>query len=177
MFRFAPLLFIIIPLVELYVIITVGEMIGAFWTVILVILTAVIGVNLLRFQGMSTLMRAQRNMAQGQVPAMEMMEGIALAVAGVLLITPGFLTDTIGFLCLIPASRQAIIRYLMSRSVVQTGFTGSSVEFRAHSSTRGQYSQHSSTGSDPGKQKPGQQQSGQQKNTGRTIEGEFRRED
>ena len=79
MIRSWPLLFIVIPLVELYVIITVGGMIGAFWTVILVLLTAVIGVNLLRMQGMSTLMRAQQNMAQGSIPAMEMMEGIALA--------------------------------------------------------------------------------------------------
>ena len=120
-----PLLFIAIPLVELYFIIVVGEMIGAFWTVILVIMTAVIGVNLLRVQGMSTLTRAQQNMAQGQIPAMEMMEGVALAVAGVLLITPGFITDSIGLLCLIPASRQAIIRYIMARASVHTSFNAS----------------------------------------------------
>ncbi len=66
MIRNWPLLFIVIPLVELYFIIAVGEQIGAFWTIILVLLTAVVGVNLLRFQGMSTLARAQKNMAQGQ---------------------------------------------------------------------------------------------------------------
>jgi len=79
MIRNWPILFIIIPLVELYVIIAVGEEIGAFWTVILVLLTAVIGVNLLRVQGMSTLARAQKSMAQGAVPAMEMMEEIGRA--------------------------------------------------------------------------------------------------
>ena len=161
MIRNWPILFIIIPLVELYVIIAVGEEIGALWTVILVVLTAVAGVNLLRVQGMSTLMRAQRNMAQGAIPAMEMVEGIALAVAGVLLITPGFITDSLGFLLLIPTSRQAIIRYIMARSTMQTGFGGSSAGFRTE--------QHrpppsDSTGAD-------------RKKTGRTIEGEYRRED
>jgi len=159
-----PLLFIVIPLVELYFIIAVGEQIGAFWTVILVLLTAFIGVNLLRVQGMSTLMRAQKNMAQGQSPAMEMMEGIALGVAGILLITPGFITDSIGFLLLIPVSRQAIIRYMMSRSTMQGGFSGSSVEFRS-----GQ--QHQRPPPHP------HAESTEQKKPGRTIEGEFTRED
>ncbi|HHJ34955.1 MAG TPA: FxsA family protein [Gammaproteobacteria bacterium] len=156
-----PLLFIIIPLVELYFIIVVGEAIGAFWTVILVILTAVIGVNLLRVQGMSTLAKAQRNMAQGQIPAMEMMEGIALAVAGVLLITPGFITDTLGFLCLIPASRQAIIRYLMTKGRVRTGFSAGPGGFQ-----QGQNRSSESEPHDTARPK-----------VGRTIEGEYHRED
>ena len=136
MIRSWPLLFIVIPLVELYVIITVGGMIGAFWTVILVLLTAVIGVNLLRMQGMSTLMRAQQNMAQGSIPAMEMMEGIALAVAGVLLI--------------------------MARSTVQTSFGGQSGQWQS-----GHQQQK------PGPESP----AAKQPKVGRTIEGEYRRED
>lgn len=162
MIRYWPILFIAIPLVELYFIIVVGEMIGAFWTIVLVLLTAVIGVNLLRIQGMSTLMRAQQNMARGQIPAMEMMEGVALAVAGVLLITPGFITDSIGFLCLVPASRQAIIRFLMKRTTVHTGFDARSATWQS--------SHH--------QQKPGQEppDAGTPK-VGRTIEGEYRRED
>jgi UPF0716 protein FxsA len=156
-----PLLFIAIPLVELYFIILVGGMIGALWTVVLVILTAVIGVNLLRIQGMSTLTRAQRNMAQGQIPAMEMMEGVALAVAGVLLITPGFITDTIGFLCLIPASRRAIIRYIMARASVHTNFSASVGGFQSHQS-------QSHRPEKPGARRP---------KVGRTIEGECKRED
>ena len=159
-----PLLFIAIPLIELYFIIVVGEAIGAFWTVMLVILTAVIGVNLLRIQGMSTLMRAQRNMSQGQIPAMEMMEGIALAVAGVLLITPGFITDAIGMLCLIPASRQAIIRYIMARASVHGSFNATMGGFES-------------------RHQPGHQQqdrdmkSSSGRREGRTIEGEYKRED
>ncbi len=162
MIRNWPILFIIIPLVELYVIIAVGEEIGAFWTVILVLLTAVIGVSLLRIQGMSTLLRAQRNMAQGAIPAMEMIEGIALAVAGVLLITPGFITDSIGFLLLIPASRQAIIRYIVARSTIRTSFHGQSTQWQS--------GHQPSPGPDSADGKP-------PKKVGRTIEGEYRRED
>lgn len=162
MIRNWPILFIIIPLVELYFIIVVGEMIGAFWTIILVLLTAVVGVNLLRVQGMSTLTRAQQNMAKGQIPAMEMMEGVALAVAGVLLITPGFITDSIGFLCLIPASRRAIIKFLMARATVVTGFGAQSSSWQSNH-------QQQKTGAEAQKNKPPK--------VGRTIEGEYRRED
>jgi len=161
MIRKWPILFIIIPLVELYVIIAVGEEIGAFWTVILVLLTAVIGVNLLRIQGMSTLMRAQRNMAQGAIPAMEMIEGIALAVAGVLLITPGFITDSIGFLLLIPASRQAIIRYIVAKTTMRGSFRSQSTQWQS-----GQPPPPGPDSSEP-----------KQPKVGRTIEGEYRRED
>ena len=163
------LLFIAVPLIELYFIIVVGEMIGAFWTVILVILTAFIGINLLRIQGMNTLIRAQRNMAQGQVPAMEMMEGIALGVAGVMLITPGFITDAMGTLLLIPATRQAIVRYFMSRSSMQTGFGSVQV---------GRYQQQKPGSKPPVNEAPGGKSSGsRQPKAGRTIEGEYRRED
>lgn len=163
------LLFIAVPLVELYFIIVVGEMIGAFWTVILVILTAFIGINLLRIQGMSTLIRAQRNMAQGQVPAMEMMEGVALGVAGVMLITPGFITDSMGALLLIPATRQAIIRYFMTRSTMRAGFG---------SIQSGRYQQQKPGPKPPGNEAPGgKSPHSSQPKVGRTIEGEYRRED
>ena len=166
MMRKWPLLFIIIPLVELYCIIAVGEVIGAFWTIMLVLLTAVVGVNLLRFQGMSTLARAQKNMAQGQVPAMEMMEGVALAVAGILLITPGFITDSIGFLCLIPASRQVIVRYIMARATVRSNFSAGAGGFQ-----QSQHQQHKGQGDQPGKP------DARRPKVGRTIEGEYKRED
>jgi UPF0716 protein FxsA len=148
-----PILFIVVPLIELYLIIEVGSHIGALWTVLIVIMTAVIGVQLLRIQGFNTLRRAQQNMAQGSLPAMEMMEGIVLAVGGALLITPGFLTDTLGFLCLIPVTRRAMIRRFMSvSSVHMSGFPGQNA----------------------GDQPPHQPDSGR---GGRTLDGEFRRED
>ena len=73
MLKYWPVLFLVVPLVEVYLLIQVGSVIGAGWTILLVVLTAVIGVNLLRQQGVSTLMRANQVMSQGQIPAMEMM--------------------------------------------------------------------------------------------------------
>lgn len=128
MIRFWPLAFLVIPIIEVYLLIQVGSVIGAGWTILLVVLTAIIGVNLLRQQGLSTLMRANQLMSQGQVPAMEMMEGLFLAVGGALLITPGFFTDTIGFICLLPFTRRAIIRYLLLNSTFQT-------TYKAHTKT------------------------------------------
>ena len=157
MLRNWPILFIVVPLVELYLIIEIGSMIGALWTVLLVVLTAVIGVTLLRIQGLSTLNRARASMEMGTLPAMEMMEGMALGVGGALLITPGFITDTLGFMCLIPATRRAMIRYLMSRSVMVR---------QTHS--RHQYGHHPHQG--------GPAQHGSHSG-GRTIEGEFQRKD
>ena len=122
MLRLWPVLFLIIPIIEVYLLIQVGSVIGAGWTILLVILTAVVGVNLLRQQGLSTLMRANQAMSQGQIPAMEMMEGLLLAVGGALLITPGFFTDVIGFLCLLPFSRQLIIKSLLLNSSIQTTY-------------------------------------------------------
>ena len=123
MLRFWPVLFFVVPLVEVYFLIKVGSVIGAGWTIFLVVLTAVIGVNLLRHQGFSTLMRAHRVMDQGQIPAMEMLEGIVLAVGGALLITPGFFTDALGFFCLIPYTRREFIRRLLLNSTFTTSYS------------------------------------------------------
>ncbi len=106
---------------EVYFLIKVGEVIGALPTIILVVLTAVIGAGLLRQQGLSTLARLQQNISQGKIPAQEMIEGVMLAVGGALLMTPGFVTDTIGFLCLLPFSRQFIAAQTMKRSVMKVG--------------------------------------------------------
>ena len=159
MLRIWPILFIVIPLVELYLIIEVGSVIGALWTVLLVLLTAVIGISLLRIQGFNTLNRARQNMEAGTLPAMEMMEGMVLAVGGALLITPGFLTDALGFLCLIPVTRRAMIRYLMQRSSIHG---------------QGFYSQ-GTTHFSRGYREQGHNDHG--RHQGRTIEGEFHRDE
>jgi len=109
------LLFLTIPLVEIYFLISVGQVIGTIWTVFLVVFTAVLGAALLRAQGLSTLRRVQEASARGEIPALEMMEGLMLLVGGALLLTPGFFTDTIGFICLITPLRQALIRYWIKR--------------------------------------------------------------
>ncbi|HID80845.1 MAG TPA: FxsA family protein [Chromatiales bacterium] len=107
------LVFIIVPIFELYLLIKVGGIIGALPTVAIVIITAVIGTWLLRQQGLATLQRYQTNLGQGKLPAMELVEGLVLLFGGALLLTPGFFTDAIGFICLIPVTRQALIRRLM----------------------------------------------------------------
>jgi UPF0716 protein FxsA len=112
------LLFLIVPLVEIYFLITVGGVIGAVPTIALVVFTALLGAMLLRFQGLATLQRTRMTMAQGQVPALEMLEGVLLVFAGALLLTPGFFTDAIGFLFLVPPLRQALIRWFLSKSEI-----------------------------------------------------------
>jgi len=134
MFPVIALIFLIVPVVEIYVLIQVGQIIGALWTVLFVVLTAVIGVQLLRMQGISTLMRAQQRMQSGQLPAEEMIEGIGLVVAGAFLLTPGFVTDALGFLLLVPAFRRWIIGSFRQRLMASGQFT---VQGRYHRESRG----------------------------------------
>lgn len=107
------LLFVCTPLIELYVLIGVGSAIGGLSTIALCLLTAAIGGLLVRSQGLATLMHARRELQCGHVPAESALHGILLALAGVLLLTPGFVTDTIGFILLIPAFRQRLIAKLL----------------------------------------------------------------
>lgn len=116
--RFVFLLFLTVPLVEMWVLINVGQQIGVWPTISLVVLTAVVGVQLLRQQGLSTMMRAQQRLATGAVPAQEMLEGLALGVGGALLLTPGFVTDAFGFACLLPWSRRWLTSGLAKRFTV-----------------------------------------------------------
>lgn len=115
---FLFILFIIVPLLEIYLFIEVGDQVGALNTVALVVLTAVIGVVLLRWQGVKTLMRARERMAAGELPAQQMLEGMLLAVGGILLLVPGFFTDAIGFALLIPPLRRGIYHLVKARAVV-----------------------------------------------------------
>ncbi len=128
------LLFVIMPVLEMWLLIEVGSRIGALVTIGLVLMTAMIGLALLRQQGVSTLMRANQRMQSGQLPAQEMVEGIFLAVGGALLLTPGFVTDAIGFACLIPGLRHVIIGRLLKRIIFRATSGGagfySSAQFR-----------------------------------------------
>ena len=126
--RFLFILFVIIPIVEITILIQVGQAIGAWYTVGLVLLSAFIGVNMLRYQSLATLGRAQERLNRQEMPGQEMVEGIVLAVGGAMLVTPGFVTDIMGFCCLIPATRKTFVKMLMSRFTVITSAGG------AHSS-------------------------------------------
>lgn len=102
------LLFVGVPLIELYFLIQVGSEIGALPTIGLTIVTALLGGALVRVQGLSVLMRVREAAERNEVPALQMLDGALLLVAGLVLLLPGFFTDLVGFLLLIPALRQIL---------------------------------------------------------------------
>ncbi|MBC8493391.1 MAG: FxsA family protein [Candidatus Thioglobus sp.] len=109
-------IFVIMTLLEIYVLVSVGEAIGGLSTVLLVVITALIGSTLLKQQGWSTMAKAQNTMANGQTPAFEMLEGVVILISGVLLLTPGFITDIVGLLGLVPFSRVYFIDRILSKN-------------------------------------------------------------
>jgi len=98
--------FIVVPIIEIGLFIEIGGRMGVWNTIALVVLTAMIGTWLLRAQGLATLRRAQESAARNIFPVAELFDGLCLLVAGVLLLTPGFLTDTLGFLLIVPPLRR-----------------------------------------------------------------------
>ncbi|WP_339668821.1 FxsA family protein [Dasania marina] len=166
-------LFILIPIAEIMLLIEVGDHIGGLNTVALVFLTAIIGAALLRKQGVDTLLRANQRMAQGEIPIKEMLSGIVLAVGGALLLTPGFITDAVGFFCLLPLTRGWAVDHLVRKGVVagSGGFTAFSAGGFGAGPTGGP-----AAGPTVGKGGDKQRSSlGGGEHT--TIEGEYRRED
>ena len=106
------LIILFIPLVEIYLFIQIGAQIGAFNTILIILLTAVIGIYFVRIEGLNTLRSGITELYKNQIPVYEMMSGAALAVAALLLIIPGFVTDVIGFLLILPFTRNLIFKYL-----------------------------------------------------------------
>jgi UPF0716 protein FxsA len=119
-FSLVPFLFLAVPLTEIAVFVLVGSKIGVLPTIGLVILTAVAGSILLRWQGFNALGRIQKELAAHRVPGKEMVQGVMILLAGFLLLTPGFVTDTLGLLLFIPPVRDAVWRFLSSRVNVET---------------------------------------------------------
>lgn len=159
MFRLLVLLFIFVPIVEITLFIQVGDKIGLGLTLLIVILTAVIGVNLLKQQGFQSWQKIQNTMAQGQVPALEMAAAAQLLFAGGLLLTPGFLTDLLGFLLMVPQIRDWLaIRFIS---------TSTSSVFHSPSSFNTQHAD------EPDRSNPSRPSFNSGKMEGRTIEGEF----
>ncbi len=150
--RFVLILFIAMPIIEMWLLIKVGSHIGALTTIALVALTAFIGLGLLRHQGTMTLLKARTRMSAGEIPAREMADGLFLAVAGALLLTPGFVTDAIGFACLTPGIRTVIMGFLSRHVFHSSNFT------MGGAFSGGQKTTENSAGSE-------------------TLEGEFQRED
>jgi UPF0716 protein FxsA len=113
------LIVLIIPFAEIYLLLQVGSFLGAFPTIILVVFTAVLGSWLLKQQGFATFRRFQENIAQGVVPAYELIEGPIILLGGVLLLTPGFITDVLGLACLITPLRKKIAQYIIESRIIQ----------------------------------------------------------
>jgi UPF0716 protein FxsA len=126
--RFLFLLFLVVPLIEIAFFIMIGGAIGLWPTLAGVLVTAVAGSLILRWQGLSIINEIRSSVGQGQLPARALADAMMIGLAGVLLLTPGYFTDLLGILLLIPPVRSAIYAYLRSRvKVVATssasGFT------------------------------------------------------
>ena len=163
MFPIILLLFIFVPIIEIALFIQVGDAVGLWPTISLVLITAFVGASLVRSQGLQTLKSVQERLSQGEMPAQQIFEGVMLAVSGILLLTPGFMTDAMGMLVLLPVPRAIIAKYLMSKMVVKSVGGGG---FGAHS-----------FGQNPFEQSPFDRDSGHSDSDGNTFEGEFEKKD
>lgn len=118
-FQVLFLFFLIVPFAEIYLLLTIGGIIGALPTIAMVVFTAVLGAWLLRQQGLKTFQRFQESLAQGSLPTYEIIEGPILLVGGALLLTPGFITDLMGFACLFPPLRRKLAQYIIEKHLIQ----------------------------------------------------------
>lgn len=122
MFKVLFVVFIVVPMLELYVLIEVGSAIGALPTILLTIFTAALGAWFMKLQGLRVVQQAQISMARGEAPQQQVIEGMLVFVGGAVLLLPGLVTDVIGFLLLIPPIRAALAkRWLKSKINAATG--------------------------------------------------------
>lgn len=175
MFRVLFALFIIVPIIEITVLMQVGELIGAWPTVAIVIISAWLGAKYVRQQGLATLQSVQTKMAQGELPSGEIVTGLMLLVAGVLLVTPGFVTDAFGLLLLVPKIRQLLASVVQKQLKTHQG-NGFSTNAHFHSSTftqtTGNTYENEVNNSDAFTQKPSINH-----HHGETIDGEYKQKD
>ena len=115
MFALLVVVFLVVPFVELFVIIQVGQALGAGWTIAILILISVLGAWMVKREGVGVLRRARARMRAGELPGNELTDGVFILFAGALLLTPGFLTDVLGILLLVPPVR-ARLRRAVTRS-------------------------------------------------------------
>ena len=159
------LLFIALPLIEIALFIKVGGEIGSLWTILIVICTAVVGTWLLQAQGFGVLARVRSSVLAGEMPIEPVIESVLLLLAGAFLLTPGLLTDAIGFVLLIPPIRIVVARYVLKRALKQ--FMIFPTDPR-----NGRFGE----GSSPNQGGPSRRSGGGQKD-GEIIDGEFERVD
>ena len=116
------LAFTLIPLVEIYLLIKLGQNFGAITSILLVIFTGILGAYLARMEGLRTLFRIQETIREGRMPGEELLDALLIAIAGLVLITPGFITDVAGFLLLFPFPRMLAKNWLKERMIAKSTF-------------------------------------------------------
>lgn len=119
LFRHIFLTIFVFALTEVVVLSQVSDLIGWGWTILGVMATAMLGSALLKHQGFDTWMRINERLQKGEMPGSELIEGVLLLIGGALLITPGFITDGIGFMFLLPVTRKGLARWAMARGVME----------------------------------------------------------
>ncbi|HPN88622.1 MAG TPA: FxsA family protein [Candidatus Omnitrophota bacterium] len=129
------LLFTILPALELYVLIKVGTVIGALNTIAIIIITGILGAFLARLQGFLVLRKIQENVAQGILPSSELLDAALILIGGLLLLTPGFITDVFGF-CLLLAPMRLIIKFFLKKRLEGMMKEGQAVHFTWHQSSQ-----------------------------------------
>jgi UPF0716 protein FxsA len=112
-------LFLLFPVLELFILVKVGMAIGFLPTFLLVVATSMLGLFLIRVAGFATALRARESLARGELPAQQMLEGLMVAVGGGLLLLPGFISDVLGLICLLPFTRKALVNGLRKRAEAQ----------------------------------------------------------
>jgi len=138
MFPYLILIFTVLPALELAVLIKIGAQIGVGSTLMIIILTGVAGAALARYQGFIILNKIQQELNKGQMPSSQLMDGLMILVGGITLLTPGFITDTIGLLLLIPLTRN-IIKYWFTKRFQNMIDKGELVTFRQSDQKKTQY--------------------------------------
>ena len=114
-------IFIVLPVIEIATFIQFGGILGTFNTILLIFLTAVIGIYLVKLQGISTIMNIQKNIISGNAPIENIISGFLILLSGLLLLVPGFITDAIGFLGLFPSTRKIFANILIKRFMNKYG--------------------------------------------------------
>ena len=117
------LIFIVVPLIEILLLIEIGSRIGALNTILVIVLTAILGASMMRHQGFTIMRNIQRDLSRGRMPTGELINGALVLVGGIVLLTPGFFTDAVGFILLIPATRGFIRKkiQLLIRRKIESG--------------------------------------------------------
>ena len=113
------LMFLLFPVLELFILVRVGMSIGFLWTFLLVLATSMLGLFVMRVAGFATALRARESLSRGELPAQQMLEGLMVAVGGGLLLLPGFISDVLGIICLLPFTRTLLVNKMRKRAEEQ----------------------------------------------------------